>query len=791
MNKNFKIIKTASSFDKLETLELIDLSLLNKVISSNKLNTVKYVFLDGFMEYENEREFLLKIKSKISNNKLKVCYKMSKTGYGRVFPFKGLSLACVRREVRHTLAKNDYVDIDMENCHPNILLQLCLANGVKCDELQRYCTQRDECLKEIMTEYKVSRGEAKSLFLVLQYCGTFETWTQKNNLINVKPTEFISKFATELRTICALIYNQNNDIEKACKAKDKVMTNPHGTVSSNVLQEYERRLLEFTYGYFKSKNLDMSNCVLCADGLMILKNQFNENMLKELSVFVEEKSGFKMTFTQKIMDEDFTNELDEKLVVEPSKADSFDIEYFKTIRTYQQKKQYFEMFVCKIMQPETLYLFTSLDKTFQNDVCLYREKGIKECFKQLKSGNFDENNKETKFIDEWLADENIKVYNNIDFIPFNKDKIITNTSVYNTFKGFNSLIGSEYNKQKRSEILKPFDDLGIEICEGSKEYWLYFKKYLAQMIQKPNERLPIAFIIKGKQGTGKSMIMNAIGNLINEKYYISSSNANDFFGNFAEGFLNKLLVNMNETEGKDTMDFEGRMKSFITEQKIVINQKGIRPFQVNNYARLIITTNKNNPVKIDITSKDRRYVVFKTTDKYLDKKYTDNFWIKLMNYFKTAGFLSALYDELNEMDIENYNFASNRPITESYKEMRKLYVPLESLFFEHYLEEYLNHPLLDVEGVKLYDLFCEYCNNFAPENNVKSLKKFYNNFNSLEFPVQIIRPQNKTTYRFKPRECYKHMLNRGWRDKNDCVDIDEDVETVEVEECNDYDFSLV
>ena len=138
------------------------------------------------------------------------------------------------------------------------------------------------------------------------------------------------------------------------------------------------------------------------------------------------------------------------------------------------------------------------------------------------------------------------------------------------------------------------------------------------MIQKPAERLPIAFILKGAQGTGKSLLVDTIGELLGRKHYITSSKPEDFFGTFAEGFLNKLLVNMNECEGKDTIDFEGRLKSFITESSITINQKGIRPFQVNNYARLIITTNKQNPIKIDITSKDRRYIVFQSTNKFID-----------------------------------------------------------------------------------------------------------------------------------------------------------------------------
>jgi hypothetical protein len=115
----------------------------------------------------------LKIKKAISNNKLKVNYKLGTSGYGRVFPFKGLSLSCVRRQVRHSIAKVYYVDIDMENCQPAILKQLCDLNGQRCELLTYYCDNRKQCLKDVMDYYQVDRNAAKKLFLISQFGGKF------------------------------------------------------------------------------------------------------------------------------------------------------------------------------------------------------------------------------------------------------------------------------------------------------------------------------------------------------------------------------------------------------------------------------------------------------------------------------------------------------------------------------------------------------------------------------------------------------------------------------------------
>ena len=72
-----------------------------------------------------EEELVLRIKKKVKNGVLPVKYQRPKTGYGRVNPKDSLSLGSLRKAVRHTLCGDSWVDFDVENCHPAILLQLC------------------------------------------------------------------------------------------------------------------------------------------------------------------------------------------------------------------------------------------------------------------------------------------------------------------------------------------------------------------------------------------------------------------------------------------------------------------------------------------------------------------------------------------------------------------------------------------------------------------------------------------------------------------------------------------
>jgi hypothetical protein len=109
--------------------ELIEVSILEKLINSTLLKTVEWSA--GSMKFENEKQQLLMLKKQIRNNKLKVAYKRPKYQLGRVYPAKSLYLCYLRREIRHTLAHDTYTDIDINNCHPEILKQVCDHNKIK------------------------------------------------------------------------------------------------------------------------------------------------------------------------------------------------------------------------------------------------------------------------------------------------------------------------------------------------------------------------------------------------------------------------------------------------------------------------------------------------------------------------------------------------------------------------------------------------------------------------------------------------------------------------------------
>ena len=302
-----------SKLDKLKLIELINVDTLDSLINSSLL---KQTFNNpcANTSYDNERQQLIKYKQLIQDGKASIQYKKAKDmQFGRVSPNKALGLFSIRREIRHTLARDNYVDIDIENCHPVLLLQILQANNIECKYLKQYVNKRDEKLDEVKQEYGVDRDKAKKMFIQLMYFGKFESWAHDIISTNKTPSKFISKFSDELQKIGAYIEEQNPVLSKQLKKRKKEQGidkyNEKGTLVSYFLQEYENQILEtIFYHCTNSGYISDNTAVLCADGLMISKKNYDVKLLDELHDVIKTKFGFKLVFTEKAMNQGYTTE---------------------------------------------------------------------------------------------------------------------------------------------------------------------------------------------------------------------------------------------------------------------------------------------------------------------------------------------------------------------------------------------------------------------------------------------------------------------------------------------------
>jgi len=333
-----------SSLDKLILYETIDVELLKKLISFSLL---KQTFNNPFSNicFDNEKEQLIKYLALIKNGKAKIQYKRPKNiNYGRVSPLNALGLFSIRREIRHTLAKEKYIDVDIKNAQPSMLLQLCEQNNITCNYLKLYVDNRDSILNEIINKYNVKKDTAKQLFIQLLFFGSFNSWIQNNNIINTEPLKFIEDFQNEIKLIGEIIISKNDKlkktIEKQKEEKNIKNYNIKGFVCSYFLQDCECRILETIYLYcIDNKYIINNNAVLCADGLMIDKEIFKTELLDEFNKIIKDTIGLNLIFITKEMDQGYSIE----------EINNSQITIEKT--PYEKMKNEFEKIHFKIVEP--------------------------------------------------------------------------------------------------------------------------------------------------------------------------------------------------------------------------------------------------------------------------------------------------------------------------------------------------------------------------------------------------------------------------------------------------------
>lgn len=714
---SFTLTEKKSIFNNLELTEIM-----------NKKNVFHIINKCDISTEENTK--LSKIGKKIKKDRIIVKYKR-KIPYGRSFAIKGHSYQNMNKKVRNSLIYKDYIDIDMINAHYYILYQVCKERDVKMPQCKNYIKNRESIIEEYIEKFGKTREEIKDMFISILYFGDYK------ELIGVE-VDYLEELKKEVNGIAYRVLADNEKLKKKIKTLKKgVEYNEVASVFSYFIQDYENTILELIYKYLMNNGFIKDKvATLMFDGIMIQKTD-NLPEMNDISKYVLEKCGLGINLKIKEIGDkliDFDNE--SKVVIDENMVDKLDLKYMTSLPNYESKKIYFEKFCVKVILPEPNFVLTDfVDKEYY----ILKSEKIKELLKPVMSGEFDEKGNELSFFQKWTMDVDIKTYRKTDFLPFNPDeeKEFDTGDIFNLFSGYNTdKINTPYDEDKKDKILKPYLDLIYELCGADKEVYEYYLNYMANHIKYPRHKVPVCLIIRSDQGVGKNVSMIPLREIIGDLHYYSSSNVNDFFGNYSEGYYRKLIVNLDELEIKNSLEYENLMKTYISEDKITINAKYIRPFTINNYAISVIFTNKDNAAKIDISTGDRRYVAQKSTTKYLKKP--KRFWDSLVRHFKNPVFVSCLYDFFMERGSLDIDLTKNRPITEEYREMYKRFIPSEALFCadlilnkdtlryeedddedeEEKIDEYI------IGRSRLYDRYLEYIQKYNLSSFKPSIKVF-------------------------------------------------------------------
>ncbi len=215
----------------------------------------------------------------------------------------------------------------------------------------------------------------------------------------------------------------------------------------------------------------------------------------------------------------------------------------------------------------------------------------------------------SKSIGNEFLDEKIERFKRIVFKPSGK----VNEDEYNFFKGW------PYPPSAKGSCNKYIEHIHSNICNANEELFNYILDWMAQIIQFPEKKEDKALVLRGKQGTGKGIMVQVFGQLIGDAF-IQLTTAEPLITRFNGSLANRLLVYADEVTWGGNRVEGNRLKTFISEDKINIEFKNKDVITMNNYARLLISSNHDWVVPVE--GSDRRYVVIDVAEyKKEDREY--------------------------------------------------------------------------------------------------------------------------------------------------------------------------
>lgn len=263
------------------------------------------------LPFQTELDQLIKFKNAWNkkNKCFVVAHSLSKHKWGRINPAGSISLSIFHRPTRHGLADEYYIDLDMVNCQPTIMVEILKQHGITKEKLTKYAEDPKKYRQRIMNHHQCSKDVAKNLPITLLFGGTYDGWIKENNIQIEQKLSTFASLEEEMKDIIGIIWEMNKDtIFKDVKKQNPKKWQTQDEAKRGVMglwcQSVERLIQETCVSFLvETKDFKLAEIVPCQDGIMILKELFYEGITDDLTNAVVQKFGLKVGWAVKPFDE--------------------------------------------------------------------------------------------------------------------------------------------------------------------------------------------------------------------------------------------------------------------------------------------------------------------------------------------------------------------------------------------------------------------------------------------------------------------------------------------------------
>jgi len=239
----------------------------------------------------------------------------------------------------------------------------------------------------------------------------------------------------------------------------------------------------------------------------------------------------------------------------------------------------------------------------------------------------------------------------------------------------------------------------IEYLFGEVALWVL--KWLAYPLQNHGAKMHTALLVHSPQGTGKGILFN---NLMLRIYgqYGGTVGQLELESQFNAWMSRKLfLVGDEVVARREKYHLADRLKAIITDDRILINEKGRPLREEHNHANLVLLSNRADIASVD--SDDRRFLV-RWTPPPLSKE----FYAAVVAELDEGG-VEAFHDFLMRLDLGDFSPAAKPPLNADKSDLIELTRDnLDQFFFEWSAGD-LGLPFAPVRSSQLYDAYRSWC----------------------------------------------------------------------------------
>jgi hypothetical protein len=522
--------------------------------------TSEMVALYSTEEEKTNYSFVKKILQSFMKGRgsIKVTYKPSQfdpDSCFRVYSSGGIQQ--LPNQFRGLLCNGISTDVDIVNCQPTIIYNLCKRHNIECPFLTKYVHERDQ----LIADGKITKLDATKVMNKEKYTKGL--------------TSYGIGFDNEMKFLqreLAIHYPRYLQLAEQ-KAKDNKM----GRFMSYLYQKFENDILQAVV-----EKCPYKISVLMFDGFLI-EGLVPETYCDELSAFVKEK--FDMEIKYKLKPHNTSLVIPDDYHFEDNETQ------YLTLKTKYEAQGlcYIESTSSYALKINNKYMFKSRDELTRH-------------FERETIGD-------DPFFLKWVKDPTAQVFQDIGMYPHD---VKCPDGILNLWTGF-----SAFKLNTELVDIEPFHEHVRIMANREDAVYHFLIKWMANMFQFPSS--PSIFVcLSSNEGTGKSALMQLLTNMVgHDKSIEIDSPETQLFGTFNGHLQDKIFINLNEIGRKDMNQFYDKLKSAINSPTCVVHDKGQKAFSINNIRHYFATT--NNEHAIIVKDGNRRYMMAQTSNELIGK----------------------------------------------------------------------------------------------------------------------------------------------------------------------------